>query len=358
MVFMQDPEFQLLLAACKAALDDAPVEAPPPGIDWDRLLRLADRHRVQALCWNALGQFATDMPKEVAAGLQAQARGIVVANLRAAAECARLNKAFDTAGVPLLFLKGLSLGALAYRNPYLKMGVDIDLLVEADRLPEAADELRSAGYVLVIPQRADESGLARWHESRKESVWRHGEGGFQVDLHTRLADHPDMLHGLTATSPSQQVCVADGISLPTLSGDHLFAYLCVHGASSAWFRLKWITDFAGILSRRDEPEIERLYEQAQKAGAGRAAGQALLLADRLYSIGLGDKLRSRLTADPIIRWMVDLAERQLLNPVEPTERPLGTATIHLSQLGLMPGWRFRASEAARQIRDMIGAVAL
>lgn len=357
MTFMQDPEFQLLVAACKAALDDCPVDAPRPEINWDRLLRLADRHRVQALCWKALGQFATDMPKEVAARLRAQARGIVVANLRAAAECARLKKAFETAGVPLLFLKGLSLGALAYRNPFLKMGVDIDLLVEPDRLADAADELRSAGYAPVIPPGADESALGRWHALRKESVWRHGEGGFQVDLHTRLADHPDMLRGLTATSPSQQVCVANEISLPTLSGDHLFAYLCVHGASSAWFRLKWITDFAGVLNRKEELEIERLYEQALEARAGRAAGQALLLADRLYSIGLGDKLRSRLTADPIIRWLVKLAERQLLNPVEPTERPLGTATIHLSQLGLMPGWRFRASEAARQIRDMVGAVA-
>lgn len=357
MIVMQDPEFQLLVAACKVALDGRPVDAPRPGINWDRLLRLADRHRVQALCWNALGQFAMDMPKEVVAGLQAQARGIVVANLRAAAECARLKKAFEIAGVPLLFLKGLTLGALAYRNPFLKMGVDIDLLVETDRLAEAANELRSAGYALVIPSRADEGSLGRWHASRKESVWRHGEGGFQVDLHTRLADHPDMLRGLTATSPSQQVCVANGISLPTLTGDDLFAYLCVHGASSAWFRLKWITDFAGILNRKDEPEIERLYEQALETGAGRAACQALLFADRLYSIGLGDALRSRLTADPVARWLVDLAERQLLNPVEPTERPLGTATIHLSQLGLMPGWRFRASEAARQIRDMIGGVA-
>ena len=355
MIVMQDPEFQLLVAACKAALDDRSIDALRPEIDWDRLLRLADRHRVQALCWNALKPFADDIPEYVAASLQAQAREIVMANLRAAAECGRLQEAFDSTSIPLLFLKGLTVGALAYREPYLKMGVDIDLLVDPDRLAEAAHQLRAAGYALVIPADAGRRDIGRWHATHKESVWYRAEGGFQVDLHSRLADHPDMLSGLTASSPSQFIQVATGISLPTLTNDDLFAYLCVHGASSAWFRLKWITDFAGIMNHANEQEIERLYEQALETGAGRAAGQALLLADRLYSMRLGDTLRNRLAADPVVRWLVGLAERQLLSPVEPTERPFGTVTIHLSQLGLMRGWRFKASEAARQIRDVIGA---
>jgi Uncharacterised nucleotidyltransferase len=355
---MRDAEFDLLLAACSTQLEDRPLDARPIGISWDRFFALANRHRVQALCWKSLGRLADQMPNEIAAALQEQSRGIVLGNLRACAECERIREGFEAADVPLLFLKGLTLGALAYRQPYLKMGMDIDLLVEPDRVIDAVHLLQSAGYVAVIPPGADETAIARWHLRRKESVWHRAEGNFQVDLHTRVADRPDVLPGLTAASPSQFVQVASGINLPTLTSDDLIAYLCVHGASSAWFRLKWITDLAAVLRRLGATEIERLHDHSQQLGAGRAAGQALLLADRLYSIGLGETLRKQLEADPVTCWMVRLAERQLFNSSEPTERFLGTATIHLSQLGLRPGWRFKASEAARQVRDMLATGAI
>jgi Uncharacterised nucleotidyltransferase len=351
---MRDAEFHLILAACSVALENRPLNAMPACINWDRLLALANRHRVQALCWNALRPLANNIPNSIAAALHDQLRDIVLDNLRACVECERLRKTFETAGLPLLFLKGLTLGALAYREPYLKMGVDIDLLIERDHVSDAMNLLRTARYVSVIPAEADAATITRWHLSHKESVWRHVDGNFQVDLHTRVADHPDILSGLTATSPTQLVQVATEIRLPTLTNDDLFAYLCVHGASSAWFRLKWITDLAALLRGKGAADIERLYDHSQRLGAGRAAAQALLLADRLYSVGPSEIFRKRLATDWVTRWMVRQAERQLFNSSEPTERFLGTTTIHLSQLGLRPGWRFKVSEAARQVRDMLG----
>ena len=80
---------------------------------------------------------------------------------------------------------------------------------------------------------------------------------------------------LDVHSPAQEVEIAPGIALPTLADEELFAYLAVHGASSAWFRLKWIADFAAILDARTGAEIERIYQKSQVLGAGRAAGQAL-----------------------------------------------------------------------------------
>src|SRR4249919_2526889 len=165
---MQDAEFQLLVAACSASIHDRPIDARPQNIRWERLFALANRHRVQALCWNALSPFSDDLPEDIAAGLQAQSRDIAMANLRTAAECRRLQQSFDAAGLPLLFLKGLALTAIAYRNPYLKMGVDIDLLVEPERLAEAAHQLRLAGYEPVRPSRSNERDLKRWHATRKE----------------------------------------------------------------------------------------------------------------------------------------------------------------------------------------------
>lgn len=351
---MGDPELQLAIAACRAAYGGK-AEAVEPSfiaVDWSRFLDLANRHRIQALCCYGLGTMELRPPGAVADMLSRQASAIVEKNLRAAAESARLLAMFDAAAIPLLFLKGLTLGAIAYPDPFLKMAWDIDLLVAPDQIHPAARTLRSAGYKPLIPADAGDGLLQRWHGRRKESVWYRPEGGFHVDLHTRVADHPRLLADIDVNSPMQRVAIGPRIQLPTLARDELFAYLTVHGASSAWFRLKWITDLAAFLHGETADEIERLYDRSQQLGAGRATAQALLLGERLYSIGIGERLLARLNADPVNRSLAALAERQLAPVVEPTERPLGTAAIHLSQLLLLPGWRFKASELVRQLKDM------
>jgi len=171
-----------------------------------------------------------------------------------------------------------------------------------------------------------------------------------------LADNRRLIASIGMESPRQSVTIIPGVELPTLAADEAFAYLTVHGASSAWFRLKWITDLAALIHGRAESEIARLYERSQCLGAGRAAGQALLLADRLYGTAIGPELRSRLTADRATRWLAATAMTLLSGRSdlrEPTDVRLGTWRIHASQLGLMPQWRFKAGEAWRQLTDAI-----
>jgi hypothetical protein len=347
---MDDPEFQLLIATCAGSLHDRPIDEPRAEIDWDRFLALATRHRVQAHCWNSLSPVADWLPRRAAAVLREQAREIVMSNMRVAFECRQLSDLLGSGRVPHLFVKGLTLGALVYSKPLFKMSMDIDVLIDPDRLSDASSILNSAGYSAIMP--ANDRALLRWHATRKESVWFKPVGDFQLDLHTSLADHPDLLGGISASSPSQDVTVATGVRLPTLATDELFAYLCVHGASSAWFRLKWITDLAAFLRDKAISEIERLYARSQQLVAGRAAAQGLLLARHIYDTELGIGLHDRLASDPINRLLVQIANRQLRNLSEPTDRPMGTSSIHLSQLGLLPGWRFAASEAVRQLRSL------
>ena len=353
-----DREFSLLVAASGASFNAqarAQLGAASPGIDWQRLLDLATRHRVEALAWHSLGPLDLAIPPDIAAEFAARAATIVERNLRTAIECQRLHRAFDASGVDLLFVKGLTLGALAYGTPFLKMGWDIDLLVAPGQVAEAAEVLAAAGYAPTVP--APPASVVGWHRRHKESGWHHRGGDFHLDLHTRLSDHRDLIPTIGMATPHQSVTVAPGIALPTLAADELFAYLCVHGASSAWFRLKWIADLAALLRGADAAEIDRLYARSQALGAGRAAGQALLLADRLFEIALGDALRAALRGDRSVRWLADIAIAQLAGRrdfAEPTMRRFGTASIHGSQLLLQPGWRPLLSELGRQAGDLLG----
>ena len=348
-------EFALLVACCRWPPRPGTITAIAAGtaIDWGLYLRMARRHRVEGLVSRALERSGVLVPVDCARPLAAAAARIAAGNLGAAAEMARLSAAFADAEIPLLFVKGLSLAALAYGTILLKAGWDIDLLVATDRLDEAATLLDRCGYRALLPPGPLSGGrLRRWHASSKESVWQQPALGIAVELHTALADQPALLPGIGVGSPRQQVEIAPGIVVPTLAQDLLFAYLCVHGASSAWFRLKWLADLAALLGGADAAEISGLYRRSQELGAGRAAAVALLLCEDLFEIPLEPRLRDTLRADRVTPWMIDAVRRSLAGRAVATELgalPAGTLWIHLLQLGLRPGLGYKIGEIRRQL---------
>ena len=340
-------DFALAVACCRWAYSGEgadEVRRLAAVADWGEFLATCRRHRIQGLASHALATIGVAMPAPVRIALAGDARAIADQGLRSAHELARLAEAFRAANLPLLFLKGLTVGKLAYGNPFVKMGWDIDLLVLPQDLAAAAGVLGGLGYKPSIPSNAGQ--LARWHESWKESVWKRPDG-IVVELHTRVADQPELLPEISVASPSQMVRIAPGIDLPTLADEELFAYLSVHGASSAWFRLKWITDLAGVLHRSGANAVDRLYQRSQELVAGRAAAQALLLAATLYGTPLPPALAARLDTRTN-RWLARTALGEMLRG-EPAERMLGTRNIHLTQFLLMDGVRYKVSELKRQV---------
>ena len=259
----------------------------------------------------------------------------------------------ESARIRHLFVKGISLGVLAYGSIGPKMGWDIDLLVPLDSIEPAASALESAGYRLLLPRGPEgREQLGLWHRHWKESVWATPGGRLTVELHSRLNDNPLLLPGIGPDSPIRRVEVAKGRFLSTLQADELFAYLCVHGASSAWFRLKWIADVGALLGGRRPEEIDRLYRRSQELGAGRAAAQALLLCERLLATPVPAALAAELRSDRINRWLLTIALRKLAGrtlTAELDEKLLGTGTLHLMQFALLPGLRFKYAELRRRL---------
>src|SRR5215213_2901899 len=142
-------DFALAVACCRWAYagDGAQeVRGLAGTVDWGKFLATCRRHRVQGLASHALSMLDVALPAPVHVALAGDARSIADQGLRAALESARLAAAFHKAGVPLLFLKGLTIGKLAYGNPFVKMGCDIDLLVAPDDLSPATAVLAELGY--------------------------------------------------------------------------------------------------------------------------------------------------------------------------------------------------------------------
>ncbi len=342
-------EFRLMVECCRWAYaggDGSAVQALGRQVDWELFVHMVRRHRVQGLAWHSLAGLQTTVPEPAASALRQDAGRIAAQNLKAAAACMQLSERFAVARLELMFVKGLTLAALAYPSPFIKMSWDLDILIAPEEVGPAAALLGELGYRPVLPT----TEIEAWHRRRKESQWQSPDGAF-LELHSRLADNAEMIPGIDVRSARQSVQVLPGCTLPTLAAEPLFAYLCVHGASSNWFRLKWISDVAALVDRFDDAKIARLYQFSQDAGAHRAAAQALLLARRVFGTASGSPLVEELGRDRKNRMLANAAHAELGRLREPTEARLGTAMIHLTQLLLKQGIGFKLGEIGRQLAD-------
>lgn len=353
------PEFALLVECCRLSFHapgDTPAELPTDAIDWRLFLALARRHRVEGLVARALQRLGPLAPEPAADTLNAAALKIAADNLANCTECARIDSAFASAGLARLFVKGVTLGELAYGNPLVKMGWDIDLLVAPGDIGQAAALLAGLGYAVIVPGRGYRA-VVSWHRTNKESVWRRKDGRYFVELHSRLADNRALLPAISASSPAQMVKVASGICLPTLARAELFAYLTVHGAASNWFRLKWAADLAGLVHGCTSDDLVDLAISARELGTGRCAEEALLVCASLFggaSQDACDKLAS--TRGNGVLWLARNAKLQLYGPKslhEPTERRFGTVRMHAAHLLLGRQIGFAPTELSRKIVEQV-----
>lgn len=297
----QRREFQLAVACCRwplSANSRAAVQAGARGaIDWAYFLRIVMRQRIAGLVHNALADAGVAVPAPEADELAVEAQRIARHNLMLAAESERLEACFDGARIPAVFLKGVALAQLAYGSLSLKHGKDIDLMVPPARALEALRLLEAQGYTLSAPALALD-------EAQRRTVVRYGnefvldKRGLspQVDLRWRLTDNPLLVRGVDPFRAPREVVLSGGARLRTLGEAEQFAYLCVHGASHAWSRLKWLADVGALLAQKSGGEIEALYRTAQQAGAGICAGLALLMCRRLLALSLPARLDDELRA--------------------------------------------------------------
>jgi hypothetical protein len=352
------PEFRLVAACCRwpasAARDAAVREAAAAGIDWETFLKVVRRHRVEGLVHEALKPLGDAAPQAVRKVLGAQAATIVRENLAFAAEARRLTAAFDAAGFSYFFIKGVALNMLAYGTLGVKRASDLDVVIDPADYPAAVRKFMADRAVCQYPHEGATFGqVMRWTEGNKHSIWFHF--GVRVELHVALVDNPRMLPGVSVRSGRQMVPLGAGISVPTLAREELFTYLCVHGATHAWSRLKWLADVAAFVAGEDAAGLEQLYRAADALGGGRSAGSALLLSQELLGLALPALLEAELRRSRPIAFLNKVARDAMVRggpTAELDETVLGTAGVHLSHLRMVAGAGYKWSEIRRKIGSL------
>jgi putative nucleotidyltransferase-like protein len=322
---------------------DAIQTAAAPDLDWDRVHRLAIRHRVVGLLHHGLRHIAYRPPNNISAQIRAQAFELARQNLLLAAEALKLERLFAAADLPIAFLKGTSLAVLAYGNCGIRHSKDIDLLIDPELALTAFSILEDAGYQRCNLRTACNDHLKAWMREAHHLTYVHSRSGTQVEVHWRLFRNqnldPRLKHINARLSPSA----------PDETGalEDVLVYLCIHGAMHKWFRLKWLADVAALLAHTSEAARESLYHTAAARGAGPYVGQALLLCHGLLGVSVSPKLLVDLKTNRLLRRLERIALDKITMVTyegEPETWSLRARLISTAHNFMLPGWSYRRAE--------------
>ena len=251
-------------------------------IDWAKLLRLSERHRVVGLVRHALVQAGVVLPSEIEAGLALRAQQITFQELALANELNRITVALDLIGIKAVVLKGLTVSAQAYGRVGLRQNFDIDLLVDPAEVAAAISVLEAQNFRQAEPaDRLDGRSLELWMRSHKEIAFSHRTGAHIVELHWRLLDNHLLAVGLADFKP-QLVELPTGAHVYGLPLAASFLFMGAHGAQHAWSRLKWLADFSAVAGRLGSSAVEGLYASARGDRVGPALAQGLALSEIFF----------------------------------------------------------------------------
>ena len=290
-------ELRTLSAAGARACGANPQAEPAGDVDWDEVLRLADRHQVAGLAHRGLQDTA---PATVRAALAERAQAVAFGSLHRAALQRRVTRAVEAATVPFVVLKGLPLAVDAYGDPVARHARDVDLLVAPQDARRAVQALQADGlawYGWRRPEDADRPDPDAESLDRLErlpmlrDVTLVDETGVGVELHWRLFENARLLPVDPRWLDAPRLVEVHGEDVPTPPLAAHLAYVLVHGTKHVWSLMKWLADVPALMLRH--PELTRRESLAAASqGNERAVATGLLVAEATFGRFLPTEARA------------------------------------------------------------------
>jgi len=335
--FGQNPEFDLLLACCANSSDelsdDRIRDILSHPLDWDRMLRFVDHHRVVPQVYGALSARSHLLPAQTLRALRLRYQDNACKTLWFTAELARIVTHLESAGIKVLPYKGPTLAETLYGEVTRRQFGDLDVLIRPEDVTKAKAALRDLGYKTEIDLAPHiekayvDTGYEYSFSSAQgsnllELQWRILPRFYSIDFNVAdLFERADEIslggdsivtqppqkkwnrhlqksrEAAAEYSPRRQPWVESG-TLPSPSGakdrpryslgcpmrtlrpEDLLLVLCVHAAKHVWVQLSWLCDIAQ-LAKSQNLNWNAIQHEAKRLGIERILNLNLFLAHKL-----------------------------------------------------------------------------
>ena len=294
------------------------------GIDWQKLIAIATKHRVLPLVHRTLSAACSEaIPEAVRRPLNSRITANSIRNQQLAHETARLCRLAESAGITAVAFKGPPLAIAAYGDGALRQSWDIDLLVA---------EQDAAAFSELLAQERYEPGRA--FDRAQDHV--HSDSGIGVDLHWGLTPRffpvDADVRGLLARRSRITI---DGNSVPVPSAEDMLFILCLQVAKDCWERRQHLeylakaVDIAEFLRASPAIDWPLVHAAAEREGWLRILHFGLALASDLLGASLPPRVQERVAADPTARRLATAVCRRLFQPEDQVVFKLAAAPFTL-----------------------------
>ena len=247
-------------------------------VDWDAIRNLAVQWQVEpTVCGNLRTEFAAAMPRPVLDDFTALERNARTYAVTRTLLLVNLVRDFDRAGISVIVLKGPAVAIAAYGDYSRRTFGDVDLLVRRNDLPAARDFLLARGFVRDYADGMEPALISDQHalefSDQRTKVELHWS---LLSRHLRFDLGPDQLWDRAETVACMDV------DIRVLAPEHLFLYLCAHGAKHEWMLFRWILDVVQLAQRMTPAEAERVMTLAERSNTKRILALALRIAGETF----------------------------------------------------------------------------
>jgi Uncharacterised nucleotidyltransferase len=304
--------------------------------DWDAFLWWAQRHRVLPMVYNNLRRTAWGiLPDTVQASLEGEYRRNSFRSLALAGETVGLIRLLAQNGVAAIPLKGQVLALQVYDDLSIRHAGDIDLLIGPQNIDKADEVLQGQGYRLDNPHLVCTPLRKRFIRRRiHHHHYFSATNRIQVEIHWRMSAVFRLPFQFDRLWSQGEHFSFTGDALTVLPGVSNMIFLCIHGATHGWSRLKWLCDIAHIQSGYRQTDWIRLFTVARGLNAARPVVQACALAHIVFGSPMPDWVAAEAVKDKAISRLLKTAVCRLGAPDPRPRTVLEKCSFHLYRVGL------------------------
>jgi len=292
------PELQLMLAGASGDTGKTQDALQEP-VDWELFLRLTMYHQVYPLVYKTLGQLNNVLvPDRIMLSLSTECKENTLRALNMTGETIRMVGRLEGHNARVVVLKGVPLAWRLYGDITVRPSSDIDILVSPDEVELASEIIEKEGYSRTLPGLGltprQREIYTQTHSHPHHLAFWHKERNILLEMHWDLGHFGQVVLPMPTDASIKSIQVV-GSPLPVLAEEEWLLYLILHGASHAWFRLRWLVDIGKYMQR--EIDWEKVESLAKDLGMQSIFHHGLILANRLLEVPLPPIYRSAVISD-------------------------------------------------------------
>ena len=285
-----DREVEVLLHCARASIEKTRAERlrdlAAKGLDWARLLKLAQRNGLSPLLYFHVNQIcAASVPDESMRYLRDYFQKNSAFNVLLTGELASLLDSFNKNGINAVPYKGPAIAAKLYGNLALRQFGDLDILVRKGDVWKASELIIARGFEphFLIPEKRRNEFV----QLSYVQLFRRDGGRTLIELHWGIAPR---FFGVRFDADGfwnrLETMKLQGTTISVPCAEDLLLMLCVHGAKDCWEKLEWVCAIAELIRSTDEFDWQRVWQQSREMRCRVMLVFSLLLAEELFEISV------------------------------------------------------------------------